>query len=234
MIPRQSSSNQASSIRPFLAGIVVLASIGLGVNDADASEKSRTTISSSTSETKTESKKLDPIPTSSADVVESKIEVKVAAPVQFVWDVLTKFEDYPDIFPRIRSVKVTKVDGPYVYTQSFLKKQLFISVPAQTVVNDLSKKPHALRWGLIKGNFKSARGLWELSSAEGGKSCKVKYTLASTHGPIPDAVFGMTLKMVQKDIVKSLKKRSEQMFKQEMALKPKTNTDLAQIKISKR
>ena len=145
------------------------------------------------------------------------METTIKAPVDFVWQELTDFPKYPQLFPRIESCKVTKRTGNYVYTESNLKPQMFLRESRQRIVNDLNGKPHVLRWAMLEGNFESSQGRWELALDKDGKSCRVKYTLESTTDPIPKAVAGITLKLVQKDIVKTFKRSTEKMYQAHQA-----------------
>lgn len=145
------------------------------------------------------------------------METTIKAPVDFVWQELTDFPNYPSLFPRIESCKVTKRTGNYVYTESELKPQMFLKESKQLNVNDLNGKPHVLRWAMLEGNFESCQGRWDLASDCAGKACKIKYTLESTTDPIPKAVAGFTLKYVQKDIVKTFKRTTEHLYQTRQA-----------------
>ncbi len=154
----------------------------------------------------------DPLPKPTRPLLSAVMDTTVKAPQSFVWTILTDFSLYPQIFPKIESVKVTKRTGNYVYTESYLKPQLFIHEQRQRIVNDLSGKPNQLRWSMLDGNFECTQGCWELTPANNGRECNVKYTLQSTAEPIPKAIAGLTLKMVQKDIVKTFKKTTEKLY----------------------
>lgn len=154
----------------------------------------------------------DPLPKPSKKLLSAVLETTIRAPLPFVWQKLTDFSDYPQIFPRIESCKVTKRVGNYVYTESNLKPQLFLRESTQKVVNDLTGKPHVLRWAMLQGNFENSQGCWELTPEENGKSCKIKYTLESTTEPVPRAIASFTLKFVQKDIVKTFKRSTERLY----------------------
>lgn len=145
------------------------------------------------------------------------METTIKAPIDFVWQELTDFPSYPQLFPRIESCKVTKRSGNYVYTESELKPQMFLRESKQRIVNDLNGKPHVLRWAMLEGNFESSQGRWELHSDNTGKACRVKYTLESTTDPIPKAVAGFTLKFIQKDIVKTFKRSTEKLYETRQA-----------------
>jgi ribosome-associated toxin RatA of RatAB toxin-antitoxin module len=159
----------------------------------------------------------DPLPKPSKKCVVSVMETTIKAPIDFVWQELTDFPSYPSLFPRIESCKVTKRTGNYVYTESNLKPQMFLHESKQRTVNDLNGKPYVLRWAVLEGNFESSQGRWELASDNNGKACKVKYTLESTTDPIPKAVAVFTLKIIQKDIVKTFKRTTEHLYESRQA-----------------
>jgi len=154
----------------------------------------------------------DPLPKPKGNLISATTEIIVKAPLTFVWQTLTDFSGYPQVFKSVETCKVTKQTGNYVYTESNLKPQLFLRQTHQTCVNDLTGKPHVLRWAVLKGNFGSSQGCWELSPETNGKYCKVRYTLESTTDPVPKAIAGVTLKYVQKDIVKQFKKTTERLY----------------------
>lgn len=159
----------------------------------------------------------DPLPKPSKKCAISVMETSIDAPIDFVWQELTDFPSYPQLFPRIESCKVTKRTGNYVYTESNLKPQMFLQECRQRIVNDLNGKPHVLRWAMLEGNFESSQGRWELSADKNGRSCKVKYTLETTTEPVPKAIAGFTLKFIQKDIVKTFKRSTERLYQTHQA-----------------
>lgn len=130
----------------------------------------------------------------------------INAPVDTVWEVLTNFPEYPHIFQRIQSCRVTRQEGNLVWTESNLKPHLFVKTPRQHTVNDLSRKPRVLDWKVLDGNFKTVVGKWELSPAGKGDSCSVTYTLAVDPGPVvPKFLVSFTLHNLQKEITTALK-----------------------------
>lgn len=159
----------------------------------------------------------DSLPKPKRPILSAVMDTTIKAPLPFVWNTLTDFSVYPKIFPRIESVKVTKCSGNYIYTESYLKPQLFVKEQRQHIVNDLSGKPHTLRWSMIDGDFEYTQGCWELTSSDNAQECKVKYTLQSTVEPIPKPIANFTLKMVQRDIVKSFKRGTEKLYQTQAA-----------------
>lgn len=143
-------------------------------------------------------------------VAKSVTHLVVNSPAQAVWDTLTDFDHYPQIFSRMKSCAVTKRDGDLVYVETHLKPQMFVQQTVQHTINNLSAKPEMLTWRMVDGNFSSCEGSWKLKSIDSGKRCEVTYTLAVDPGPvIPAYLVSFTLKFVQKDIVNSVKRWTE-------------------------
>lgn len=152
---------------------------------------------------------------------------EIDAPRELVWKTLTNFSDYPDIFSQIRSCKVTKQDGDLIYTESYLKPQMFLKQPCQHTVNDLSGKPAQLTWKLIDGNFKSVCGSWQLKPVENDTRCKVVYIISVDAGPfIPRPLTGILLKMMQKEAVCALKTRAETLMQERQKAAKTANSQI--------
>jgi len=154
----------------------------------------------------------DPMPKPNGKMLSAIMETTIDAPLPFVWQRLTDFTSYPTVFPRIASCKVLKQQGNYVYTESNLRPQMFLRETRQKIVNDLTGKPHVFRWAMLQGNFNSSQGCWELAPDSTGKFCKVKYTLESTSDAIPKSIASVSLKFIQKDIVKTFKRIVENQY----------------------
>ena len=132
---------------------------------------------------------------------QSSIKFPVAAPQDVVWSVLIDFDRYPEIFKRIESCKVTKRDGDIVFTESYLKPQLFVRERLNHTSVNLSRKPDAFNWKLLDGNFKGAEGRWDMKPIDKTKT-EVTYTVAVDPGPvIPATLVSWVLHMVVKEVV---------------------------------
>lgn len=143
-------------------------------------------------------------------LAEAKSKVLINAPREVVWEVLTDFQDYPHIFRRLASCRITKQEGDLVWTESDLKPHVFVRTQRQHTINDLSHKPDVLNWKVIDGNFKTVIGKWELSPAGCGDRCSVVYTLSVDPGPIiPKFLISFALRNLQKEIANSLKEWAE-------------------------
>lgn len=156
--------------------------------------------------------KDDPMPKPTGQMLSAVMETTVKAPLSFVWQQLTDFTGYPTVFPRIESCKVLKQQGNYVYTESNLKPQMFLRETRQKIINDLTGKPHVFRWAMLQGNFNSSQGCWELTPDSTGNFCKVKYTLEATPDAVPRSIASVSLKFIQKDIVKTFKRVVEKQY----------------------
>jgi ribosome-associated toxin RatA of RatAB toxin-antitoxin module len=149
----------------------------------------------------------------SKHVARGIVQVQINAPREAVWSVLTNFSNYPEVFERIQSCKVTKKDGDLVFTESLLKPHMFLNQPCQHAVNDLTQGPNVLTWRAIDGNFKSMGGKWELRPSGTDNKCTAVYTLEVDAGNcIPTPLVGMLMKGMQKEIVASVKKTAELTF----------------------
>jgi ribosome-associated toxin RatA of RatAB toxin-antitoxin module len=113
--------------------------------------------------------------THTAKVARTTVELVIKAPREVVWKKLTDFDNYPQLFPRVKSCQVLKRESESVYLESVLKPQLFVKQATQHTINDLGGSPNVLRWRMLDGNFKSAVGEWTLSPTDGGKYCKARY-----------------------------------------------------------
>lgn len=137
-------------------------------------------------------------------------EVTIKAPKELVWRLLTDFNNYPHLFPRMKTCTVTKREGNLVYCESNLKPQIMVKQTVQHTINDLGGRPDVLRWKAVDGNFKAVEGEWSLKSTKDGRCCQVRYTLALDAGPaIPKPMVGFVIKMMQKEIVGSIKEVAE-------------------------
>ncbi len=139
-------------------------------------------------------------------LAEVRTKFVINAPPETVWQVLTDFAEYPHMFRRLESCRVTKQEGHLVWTESDLKPHVFVRTQRQHTINDLSGKPSVLDWKVIDGNFKTVIGKWELSPIDKGNRCAVIYTLAVDTGPIiPKFLVSFALKNFQKEIGTALK-----------------------------
>jgi len=148
--------------------------------------------------------------TQTAKVARTAVELVIKAPREVVWKKLTDFDNYPQLFPRVKSCQVLKRESDSVYLESVLKPQLFVKQATQHTINDLGGSPNVLRWRMLDGNFKSAVGEWTLSPSDGGKYCKARYVLEIDPGPvIPRTMASMVISMVQKEIMADVKRAIE-------------------------
>ena len=136
---------------------------------------------------------------------------EIAAPRDVVWQTLTNFPKYPDLFKRVKTCRVTKREGDIVFLESVMKSQLFIK-PTQHTVNDLTRGPGTLKWKLLDGNFKSVEGEWSLEPVKDATHTKVTYAIEVEPGIVPQGIVVMFMKAIQKEAVASVTSASESFF----------------------
>jgi len=142
-------------------------------------------------------------------------QIEINAPTNYVWQVLTNFDKYPNMFKNVKSCKVTKRDGNLVFTNSHLKSHWFFYDSDQQAVNDLGDAPNTLTWHTVGGSFSSLDGKWELKPCAKGNRCMATYTLALDGAPgVPTPLLSFVLHTMQKEIVGSLKKTVETDYQQ--------------------
>lgn len=136
---------------------------------------------------------------------QSSVRVEVNAPAEQVYQTLTNFDLYPQIFKRIKSCAVTRREGDLVYVETFLKPQMFVKQQCQHTINDLKGGPGRLEWTQLDGNFKHVDGTWEIRSLKADRT-EVTYTLRLDAGPVvPSQLVSFLLKFVQKEVTGQLK-----------------------------
>lgn len=139
---------------------------------------------------------------------------EVKAPAKTVIDLLSDFPRFPEFMKRVKTVTVTRQEGNLVFTESYLKPQMFVSQTCNHTITQLHSKPNTIEWVLIDGNFPSASGRWEIESSSDA-NCKVTYTVAVDPGPmIPANVVSIGLRLVQKELVSGMRARAEEIARQ--------------------
>jgi uncharacterized protein YndB with AHSA1/START domain len=93
--------------------------------------------------------------------VKSRVDIEIAAPPEVVWDVLTRFEDWPQWNPEVKSMSF---EGPVAPNSEFRWK-----AGPGTIVSTLEdvEPPRYIRW---RGQTLSIRAVheWWLQPSEGG------------------------------------------------------------------
>jgi ribosome-associated toxin RatA of RatAB toxin-antitoxin module len=137
---------------------------------------------------------------------EATAQFVINRPPQQVWQALTDYSKYPQIFHRIQSCRITRRQGDLIWIESELKPHLFVRHPVNRTLNDLRGKPQRLDWQLLEGNFKEVRGWWQLAATGDGNRCQVDYVIEVDPGPvIPKFLVSFALRFVQKEVIAELK-----------------------------
>jgi ribosome-associated toxin RatA of RatAB toxin-antitoxin module len=138
-------------------------------------------------------------------MAESAVSITISAEPKIVWNALTDFQTYPNIFKRIKTSEITRKEGDLVFLETYLKPQMFVKNQVQHTVSNIADSPHRINWKQLDGNFKHVDGSWDLASVDGGKT-KLTYTLHVDAGTIvPANMVAFFLKFVQREVVGQVK-----------------------------
>ena len=116
--------------------------------------------------------------TSSQEVVDHKTfqvdKVKVDAPPEAVWAVLTNYEDAPRVYSKVSTCHVVVDEG--VNKQVAFKVKAFKDlVTLDYTLNIKENFPGSIEWSRRSGAFKANEGYWRMEPLDGGKTCLVTY-----------------------------------------------------------
>ncbi|MBA3994511.1 MAG: hypothetical protein C0469_13365 [Cyanobacteria bacterium DS2.3.42] len=103
-------------------------------------------------------------------MAESAVSIIISAEPKIVWNALTDFQTYPNIFKRIKTSEITRKEGDFVFLETYLKPQMFVKNQVQHTVSNVSDSPNRLIWKQLDGNFKHVDGSWDLAAVDGGKT----------------------------------------------------------------
>jgi ribosome-associated toxin RatA of RatAB toxin-antitoxin module len=115
----------------------------------------------------------------------------IFAPIDEVWAIIEKCEDYEKTMPRIEEGKELTRKGNVVTCE--VEADLPFPLPnltSTTRATHTVKPDSRLReWTLIKGDYKKNAGYWKLTSHDGGKSTLAEYHLElELDLPVPDGL----------------------------------------------
>lgn len=142
-------------------------------------------------------------------MAESAVSIIISAEPKTVWNALTDFSIYPDIFKRIKTSEITRKEGDFVFLETYLKPQMFVKNQVQHTVSNIADSPNRINWKQLDGNFKHVDGSWDLAAVDGGKT-KLTYTLHVDAGTIvPANMVAFFLKFIQREVVAQVKQYVE-------------------------
>ena len=129
---------------------------------------------------------------------------KIKAPLAVIYDVITDFEAYPEIFPEALEAEIVKKAKKAVEVDFLFQIMTKVSCSLKFTL-----MPAKISWTMLRGDFmKENRGHWLLEEA--GRETKVTYHIEV----IPSALVPSSLiqKLISENVPKmlrNLKKRCE-------------------------
>lgn len=134
--------------------------------------------------------------------VRSKRSIEIAAPPETVWDVLTRFDDWPQWNPQVKSMSF---DGPLAPGSEFRWK-----AGPGTIVSTLEQvePPRFVKW---RGRTMSIRAIheWRLEPRDGGTSVETEETYAGLLARLFRGQLQKILDKALEDGLEDLKREAE-------------------------
>jgi uncharacterized protein YndB with AHSA1/START domain len=134
--------------------------------------------------------------------VRSRSEIEIGAPPEVVWDVLTRFEQWPQWNPDVKSMSF---DGPLAPGAEFRWK-----AGPGTIVSTLEQvePPRLVRW---RGRTMSIKAIheWRLEPRDGGTHVETEETFAGLLARLLRGTLQKTLDKALADGLRYLKREAE-------------------------
>ena len=134
--------------------------------------------------------------------VKSRVELKIAAPPERVWDILTRFQDWPRWNPDVKSMAF---DGPVAPGSEFRWK-----AGPGTIVSTLEvvEPPRYIRW---RGHTMSINAVheWRLEPSDGGTRVETEESFSGLLARLLRRQLQKTLDKSLRDGLEHLKREAE-------------------------
>ena len=152
--------------------------------------------------------------TSSQEVINHKVfqvnKIKVDAPPEAVWAVLTNYEDAPRVYSKVSTCHVVQDDGAKKLV-AFKVKAFKDLVTLDYTLNIQEHFPNSIEWSRNSGAFKANEGYWHMDSLDAGKKCLVTYAKFIDGGAMQYFI-NKELKMDMPVILGSVKSSAEKFY----------------------
>jgi len=105
--------------------------------------------------------------------------IRINAPREEVWKLITDFDLYPGFFPEVETVTVVKHEGNAWDVLHKLKSGMSV-LPLRFAytLRFVLEPPGRMTWTLVGGDLKYSEGSWELFPVEGGKETLAFYRIS--------------------------------------------------------
>lgn len=152
-----------------------------------------------------------------SEVTEEKIgnkvyqtsKVTVHTKPEFVWRLLTDYDNAQYVFPCVKKCKLVKDKGTHKVVEHSIKPSGFPG--SFTYVLEVKETPHQMQeWHRISGDFHDVDGFWKLEPTEDGNSTLVTYASYVNGGFfMPQALIKRQTRMDVPAVMAALKSHAE-------------------------
>jgi uncharacterized membrane protein len=151
-------------------------------------------------------------------------KVRVEAPKECVWAILTNYPDAPRVYSKITTCKVLVDEGANKVV-AFKVKAFKDLVTLDYSLNVQEHFPSSIEWSRHDGAFKANEGYWHIDSTDNNKSCIVTYAKFINAGGFQQFFVTKELKADMPQILASVKTSAETFYQNilhESEVKPRT------------
>jgi uncharacterized membrane protein len=166
---------------------------------------------------------------SSQEVQDHKVfqvdKVRIEAPKECVWAILTNYPDAPRVYPKVTICKVLVDEGANKIV-AFKVKAFKDMVTLDYSLNIKERFPSSIEWSRHDGAFKANEGYWHINPVDDGKSCVVTYAKFVDAGGFQQFFVTKELKADMPMILASVKTSAETFYQNILHEKPKSDIHL--------
>jgi uncharacterized membrane protein len=166
---------------------------------------------------------------SSQEVQDNKIfqvdKVRIEAPKECVWAILTNYPDAPRVYSKVTTCKVVVDEGANKIV-AFKVKAFKDMITLDYSLNIKEHFPSSIEWSRHDGAFKANEGYWHIDPVDNGKSCVVTYAKFVDAGGFQQFFVTKELKTDMPMILASVKTSAETFYQNILHEKPKGDNRL--------
>jgi uncharacterized membrane protein len=174
---------------------------------------------------------------SSQEVLDHKVfqvdKVRIEAPKECVWAILTNYPDAPRVYSKVTTCKVVVDEGANKVV-AFKVKAFKDMVTLDYTLNIKEHFPSSIEWSRHDGAFKANEGYWHIDPVDNGKSCVVTYAKFVDAGGFQQYFVIKELKTDMPLILASVKTSAETFYQNILHEKPKGDNHPRSATISRK
>lgn len=132
-------------------------------------------------------------------------EILIAAQPQRIYDLLIRYQQYPEFMPELRSVKILRQQDPIdlvEFTAFYLRTMRYTL--------KILRHPHrGISWEQVRGDFKKNSGSWHLIPAAAGKTRAIYSLDLQVPFLVPPPVFSALAQVALPRMMNRFRSRAE-------------------------